>query len=281
VRVVVTGGRGFIGSHIVDALVERGDEVFVFDMEVSGDNENPGASYFKFALDRTWTELLQGVSAVFHCAAIARTPWCIEDPVLAWETNTLGSVRLLEACRKAQVPRVVLSSSNVVYNPGNPYAASKTAMEEAAAVYTKLYDLSTVCLRYANTYGPRQREDGIGPNVFPALRKSLREDGFIRISGNGEQSRQFIHVSDVVRANLLAAVQDVTGNFDICTGTNTSMLEIARMLKAPIQHVPEREGDIKHIRQDPVPAIEQLGFVSTVKLYDGIWDCFDREKVAV
>lgn len=269
-----------MGSHLVDALVDREDDVFVFDTKLSGDNENDRASYFDFPLDRTWVELLQGVSVVFHCAAIGRTPWAIQDPVLCWETNTMASVKLLEACRMANVPRVVLSSSNIVYAADTPYKASKLAMEEAAKVYHELYGLSVVCLRYANTYGPRQREDGIGPNVFPALRKSLREEGFIRITGNGEQSRDFIHVSDVVRANLLAVAQDVSGVYDICTGKNTSMLEIARMLKATLRHVPEREGDVKHIRQDPLPAVEQLGFVSTVKLEDGIWDCFEREQVA-
>jgi UDP-glucose 4-epimerase len=267
VKAVVVGGAGFIGSHLVDALNERGDDVTVVDSANDGKNILHGELWQLYEAD-----------VVFHTAAIARTPWAIADPELCWNTNLMGSVRVLEAARQGGVKRVVLSSSNIVYAAETPYKASKLAMEEAAKVYTELYGLSTICLRYANTYGPRQREDGIGPNVFASLRKSLREKGYIEITGDGEQSRDFIHVSDVVYANLLAAESDATGPLDICTGVNFSMNEIAKLIGADVHYLPEREGDIKHIRQGPSEAWEKLGFRAEVKLEDGIWDSFPEQK---
>lgn len=274
-RTVVTGGRGFIGSHLVDALVERGDQVAVIDSAKKG-NENEGAGYLPFDLTKPNNFEFEDTDVLFHCAAIGRTPWAVADPILCWETNLLASVRLLEAARQSNVKRVVLSSSNIVYAAETPYKASKLAMEEAANVYTDLYDLSTVCLRYANTYGRRQSEAGIGPNVFASLRKSLREKGYVQITGDGEQSRDFIHVSDVVRANLLAAESSYTGELDVCTGRNVSMNEIAAILGADARYTDEREGDIKHIRQDSLPAEDMLGFRSSVPLEEGIWDSFPQ-----
>lgn len=271
----MTGGRGFVGSHLVDALVARGDDVLVLDNEASGDNWNEGARYVHHDLTYSTPEFgPEPTDVVFHCAAVGRTPEAMARPLHCWNLNVMGSVRLLEACRRLEVSRVVLSSSNIVYGAETPYKASKLAMEQAAKVYADLYGLSTICLRYGNTYGPRQREDGFEPNVFPALRKSLREDGFARISGNGEQTRDFVHVSDVVQANLLAAESDQTGEYDICTGRSTSLNEIVRLLKCPLQYGPEREGDVKHIKQDPAPADVDLGFKSTVVLEDGIKDSF-------
>lgn len=268
-----------MGSHLVDALVERGDEVMVFDNGSSGDNENPAVDYFD--VDLGWHRVaFDEFDAVFHTAAIGRTPHAIADPVECWQTNLMGSVRILEACREAEVPRVVLSSSNIVYAAETPYKASKLAMEDAARVYTELYGLSTICLRYSNVYGPRQREDGIGPNAFASMRKSLREKGYVEITGDGEQSRGWIHVSDVVRANLLAAESKVTGHLDIATGVNHSMNAVARLIDAPVKYLPEREGDIKHIRQGSFEALRKLGFKARVQLEDGIWDSFERPQVA-
>jgi UDP-glucose 4-epimerase len=278
-RALVTGGRGMIGSHLVDALVERGDEVDVVDNCSSGENENPGASYVDLGIHQISGGFYRDFDAVFHTAAIGRTPWAVADPVRCWETNLLASVRLLEGCRQAEVPRVVLSSSNIVYAAETPYKASKLAMEEAAKVYTELYGLSTICLRYSNVYGKRQREDGIGPNAFASMRKSLREKGYVEITGDGEQGRDWTHVSDVVEANLLAAESEVTGTYDITSGCHYSMNDIVRLLDCPVRYVPEREGDIKEIRQDPTPAAFELGFAAKVALEDGIWDCFERSAV--
>lgn len=271
-KALVTGGRGFIGSHLVDALVERDDDVTVLDNGSGGDNHNDGATYFPG--DPITSAGFTEFDVVFHTAAISRTPHAIADPVLCWETNLMLSVRLLEACRRAEVPRVVLSSSNIVYAGITPYRASKLAMEEAATVYNDLYGLSAICLRYSNAYGPRQREDGIGPNVFPALRKSLQEKGYIEVTGDGEQRRQFTHVRDIVRANLLAAESEVSGNYDITTGVSHSLNQIAELIRAEVKYLPPREGDVDDIYQDPELARKVLGFQAEIPLEEGIKDCF-------
>ncbi|HVW71612.1 MAG TPA: NAD-dependent epimerase/dehydratase family protein [Candidatus Paceibacterota bacterium] len=275
-KYLVTGGKGFIGSHVVDALVARGDDVIVIDNGLSGDNENPNAQYVNADIRKfdTIEPHFAGQDGVFHLAAIARTPWCVDDPVLAYETNVMGSVNVLEAARKHGIKRAVLSSSNIVYAAETPYKQSKLAMEAIANVYNVLYGLSNVCLRYSNVYGKRQREDGPSPNVFAAFRKTLRENGHIKITGDGEQSRDFTHVTDIARANLLAMGVDYTGApIDVCTGRNVSMNYVVKELfKAPIVYIEERRGDIKHIIQDPKPVTETLGWQPTVKLEDGIKD---------
>jgi UDP-glucose 4-epimerase len=275
-KYLVTGGRGFIGSHIVDLLLSQGHEVGVIDNGLSGDNRNDSATYIAADI-RHIAEIephFEGVNGVFHTAAIARTPWCIDDPVLCYETNLMGSLNVLEAARRKGVKRVVLSSSNIVYAAETPYKQSKLAMESIAAVYASLYGLSNVCLRYSNVYGKRQREDGPSPNVFAAFRKSLRENGHITITGDGEQSRDFTHVTDVARANVLAMQSDYTeAPIDICTGRNVTMNYVAKdLFKAPIEYIGDRTGDIKHIIQKPDAAKNILGWAPTVELENGIAD---------
>jgi UDP-glucose 4-epimerase len=274
-KYLVTGGRGFIGSHLVDLLVKKGHEVLVIDNGLSGDNHNPGAEYVKADI-RRFKEIekhFAGRDGVFHFAAIARTPWCINDPILCYETNVLGSLNVLEAARKQGVKRVVLSSSNIVYAADTTYKHSKLAMESLALVYSTMYGLSVVCLRYSNVYGSRQREDGPSPNVFAAFRKTLRENGFVAITGDGKQSRDFTHVSDIARANLLAMKSKYTGVIDLCTGRNVTMNYVVKELfKAPVKYIPDRPGDIKHIRQKPHLAKKILGWEPKMILEKGIKD---------
>jgi UDP-glucose 4-epimerase len=274
-KALVTGGRGFIGSHLVDYLLTQGYQVTIIDNGLSGDCVHEHAPCFEEdirnleAIEPYFT----GVDTVFHFAAIARTPWCVEDPSLAYSTNVLGSVNVLEAARKAGVGKVILSSSNIVYAGETPYKYSKLAMEDIASVYRGLYRLPTVCLRYSNVYGPRQREDGVAPNVFASFRKSFRERGFIEITGDGEQSRDFTHVRDIARANVLAATTPFMGVLDICTGRNVSMNYVAKELfNAPVRYVGERVGDIKHIIQKPEVALKEIGWKYQIELEDGIKD---------
>ncbi|HTR18385.1 MAG TPA: NAD-dependent epimerase/dehydratase family protein [Candidatus Paceibacterota bacterium] len=275
-KYIVAGGQGFIGSHIVDALLKDGHGVTVIDNGLCGDNKNAGATYVTADIRRIEDieKHFDGVDGAFCTAAIARTPWCIEDPVLCYETNVLGSLNVLEAARRKGVKRVVLSSSNIVYAAETPYKQSKLAMEAIAAVYASLYGLSNVCLRYSNVYGTRQREDGPSPNVFASFRKTLRETGHITLTGDGEQSRDFTHVSDVARANLLAMKSTYNGEpIDVCTGRNVTMNYVAKELfKAPIEYIGDRKGDIKHIIQKPERAGELLGWKPTVALEEGVKD---------
>lgn len=281
-KYLVTGGQGFIGSHIVDELVRRECKVTVVDTQLSGDNVNksPNVTYHKVDINdyKALEPLMVGLDGVFHMAAIARTPWCCMDPLLAMQTNTMGTVNVLEASRKADVKRVTLSSSNVVYAAETPYKASKQALEMIAKSYMELYDRSVMAMRYSNVYGPRQREDGPAPNVFAAFRKAARNDGTIYITGDGEQSRQFTHVSDIVRANMMAMHSTFRGVIDVCFGEPVTMNKAAGLFGVPITYVPERPGDIKHIIQDPKPAEEAIGFVGKVKLEVGIKDCITDER---
>lgn len=275
-KYAVFGGAGFIGSHMTDLLVKEGHEVRVIDNLLSGymENVNHEAEFIKADI-RNLTDimpLVQGMDGVFVYAAIARTPWCIDDPILCHETNVTGTINILSACRSAGVKRVVLSSSNVVYAFETPYRASKLMVELYAEVFNKMYDQSVVCLRYSNVYGKRQSEEGPSPNVFAALRKSKKENGKLYITGDGEQSRDYTHVSDIVRGGLLAMNADYKGVVDLCTGNNVSLNEVAKYFDCPVEYIPERAGDVKHIIQDPKPAKELLGWEAKVKLADGIKD---------
>lgn len=276
---VVTGGQGFIGSHVVDELVKRNCKVKVVDNNLSGDNVNDSSlvSYHKGDITDVafMMEVTKGVDGIFHYAAIARTPWCCQDPILAMQTNVMGTTIVLECGRKNDIARVVCSSSNVVYAAETPYKASKQAGEMIAKSYMELYDRSVFCMRYSNVYGPRQREDGPAPNVFAAFRKAARSDGTIYITGDGTQTRQFTHVSDIVRANMFAMHSDTRDIVDICFGDPVELKHAASFFGVPLTHIAERPGDIKHIVQDAKPAKEAIGFVAKVPLEVGIQDCIN------
>jgi UDP-glucose 4-epimerase len=209
---------------------------------------------------------------VFHFAAIARTPWTIEDPILCMATNLMGTTVVLEVARQMKIKRVVLSSSSVVYAAETPYKASKLGLEQIALAYCEMFGMSIICLRYSNVYGPRQSEEGPSPNVFAALRKSKKDTGRLALTGDGEQTRSYTHVSDIVEGNWLAMQSDWCGNLDLTTGLSTTLNDVAKYFDCPIDYIPERHGDIKHISQSPIEAKQVLGWEAKVKLADGIID---------
>jgi len=273
---LVTGGAGFIGSHLVDELCRTGNQVTVLDSLRSGFREQVNARAALVECDirhyEPMRDLFAGRDGVFHLAAIARTPWCIEDPVLCYETNVMGTLHVCEAARQARVPRVVLSSSNVVYAFMTPYRTGKEAGEGIGATYAQMYGQSVISLRYSNVYGSRQSETGPSPNVFAALRKSRRDEGRLVITGDGEQTRDFTHVSDIVQGNLQAMRADFCGVIDLCTGKNWSLNQVAKWFGGEIRYTAERPGDVKHIVQDPSEARLMLGWEAKVDLADGIRD---------
>lgn len=281
-KCLVVGGAGFIGSHIVDALINEGAKVFVVDNFSTGKSINERAEYFSIDIRdfSLLTVYFIGMDYVFHTAAIARTPWCINDPLLCYSVNVMGTLNILESARKHKVGRVVLSSSNVVYAFDTPYRTSKEAVERLGDVYVKMYGQSVISLRYSNVYGKRQSEDGVSPNVFAALRKSRKEKGYLEITGDGEQSRDYTHVSDIAEGNLLAALSDYCGVLDLCTGVNTSLNEVSKYFNCPIKYIDERPGDIKHIYQHWWRAWEYIKFKAKVKLEDGIKDVLEDEAYA-
>ncbi len=281
-KYLVTGGAGFIGSHLTDKLIEQGHEVIVIDNLLSGSERyiNSRAVFHKCDI-RNFDDILpyfDGVDGVFHLAAIARTPWCIDDPILAYQTNVMGSLNVLEAARRNGIKRVVMTSSNVVYAFFTPYRSSKEALEGLGKVYTDMYGMSVICLRNSNVYGSRQSELGPSPNVFSALRKSKTANGYIEITGDGTQSRDFTHVSDIVAGHMVAMNCDKTGVVDLCTGVNHTLNEVAAFFECPIRYVPDRPGDVKHIIQDPVPAFNTLGWKAHVSLADGMKDFFSDDN---
>lgn len=281
-KCVVVGGCGFIGSHVVDQLIKEGAEVLVYDdFSCSNTEMNPKATLWNCDIRKIGNLMFafEGVTHVFNFAAIARTPWCIKDPLLCYEVNVMGTLNVLEAARRRGVGRVVVSSSNVVYAFDTPYRTSKEAVERLADVYNKMYNQSVVALRYSNVYGKRQLETGESPNVFAALRKSKRENGHLKITGDGTQSRDYTHVSDIVDGNLKAALSDYKGVIDLCTGINTPLNEVAEFFKCPVEYIPDRPGDILHIRQNPQPAKEYLGWEAKVPLSEGIKDCLNEPQL--
>jgi len=275
-KYIVTGGAGFIGSHLTDALIRDGHDVVVIDSLLSGNKKhvNPTAVLVNCDI-RKYEDILPhfaGIDGVFHLAAIARTPWCIENPILAYETNVMGTLHVLEASRVHGVKRIVLTSSNVVHAFMTPYRSSKQALEDLGDVYVKMYGMSVIALRNSNVYGTRQSELGPSPNVFSALRKSKRENGHLVITGDGEQTRDFTHVSDIVAAHRVAMRSSVVGVFDLCTGVRHSLNKVASFFECPVHYVGDRPGDVKDIAQDPSPAREILGWTASITLEDGIKD---------
>jgi UDP-glucose 4-epimerase len=276
---IVTGGCGFIGSHMVDKLISLNHRVIILDNLLSGniENRNENAIYENVDITdyhslKTVIDKYENIDGVFHFAAIARTPWCIDDPLLCYNTNVMGTLHLLEICRQCHIKRVVLSSSNVVYAFLTPYRTSKEALEGLALSYNKMYGQSVIALRYSNVYGKRQSENGPSPNVFAALRKSKKEQGKLVITGDGTQTRNYTHVSDIVNGNLLAMFNDYCGIVDLCTGKSIPLNDAAAFFDCPIEYIRERPGDIKHIIQSPEEAYNILGWKSFVELEDGIQD---------
>lgn len=281
-KYIVTGGAGFIGSHLVDSLLASGHDVIVLDNLLSGfaKNINKKAVFYNCDI-RVLDDIkkyFKNVDGVFHLAAIARTPWCIENPILAYETNVMGTLNILEACREFNIKRVVMTSSNVVYAFWTPYRSSKEALENLAIVYCDMYGLSVICLRNSNVYGSRQSELGPSPNVFSALRKTKKEKNYIEITGDGNQTRDYTHVSDIVNGHICAMNSSVVGTFDLCTGLNHSLNDIAPFFNCDVKYIPERDGDVKHITQNPLSALESLNWKAKVNLKEGMKDFFSDDS---
>jgi UDP-glucose 4-epimerase len=272
VKAVVTGCAGFIGSHLTDYLIASGHKVRGIDALLPGRGHygrvNRRAEFAQADIrDRDTGGWLTGADWVFHTAAVSTTPWAVADPVTCNDINVTGTLNLLEAARRAGVSRFVFSSSNVVYAPYTAYWASKQAAENYCSVYATLYGLPAVSLRYSNVFGSlRQNPE----NVIMSMRESWLASGYIWLTGDGEQSRDFTSVADICRANLLAAQSGATGAVDICTGVSHTMNEVAGCFGCPVEYRPERAGDVKHIVQDPGPARELLGFEAEIPFAEGM-----------
>jgi UDP-glucose 4-epimerase len=269
---VVTGCAGFIGSHLCDRLVSEGHQVTGIDALLPGRGDfgrvPPAVRFYMHDIrDERSAGLLAGADWVFHTAAVSTTPWAVSKPVETNDINVNGTLNLLQGALDGGVSRFVFSSSNVIYAPFTAYWASKQAAEAYCSVWDTLYGLPTIALRYSNVFGSlRQNPE----NVVMSMRAAKLRDGAIWLTGDGEQSRDFTSVHDITRANLLAAAGAVTGAVDICTGVNHTMNEVAAMFGCPVTYRPDRDGDVKHIRQDPAMARKLLGFSAEVPFEEGM-----------
>jgi UDP-glucose 4-epimerase len=297
-HILVTGGAGFIGSHIVEELLRSGASVRVLDNFSSGKRENIQA--FKGNLeilegDLRDTQVIKAatrdVELVFHLAAFVSVSQSMSAPEDCFTVNVTGTVALLEAARQAGVRKVVLSSSTAVYGdtdkfptdeetplqPLSPYALSKQVNELYARLYTRTFNLPVIALRYFNVYGPRQRPDSDYAAAIPIFVRHLVAGEPITIYGDGKQSRDFIFVKDVVRANLMAAKSDVAGEaFNVCTGRETTLLDLLEELSEVSPHQPEvrfvapRPGDIYRSVGSPHKTSAALGFRAETSLAEGL-----------
>jgi UDP-glucose 4-epimerase len=298
-RVLVTGGAGFIGSHLVEALVERGDEVVVIDDLSAGSLENlePFKDKITFIegsiedLDLL-KENMKGVDLVFHQAAVASMPLSIEDPLETTDVNLEGTLKVMIAARDAGVKRVVYASSAAVYGnsdsdkndeddpkvPLSPYAIQKLACEYYGKLFMDLYELETVGLRYFNVFGERQDPSSPYSGVISKFVDVMKAGESPTIFGDGEQTRDFVYVKDVVAANLLASEKEGVGGdvFNIGTGETVTIKQLTETLNEILETSFEptfedaRDGDIKHSCSSIQKAQEKLGYAPTYDLEKGL-----------
>ncbi len=304
-RVLVTGGAGFIGSHLVSALVERGDEVVVLDDLSTGFRRNLSGTNAEVIegdiRDRGLVEeVISGCELVFHHAAMISVPRSMKDPFSCYDINLIGSLNVLWAAHRVGVRRVVLASSSAVYGevkgpvkengakqPQSPYACSKLAMEEAAQMFSREYGLETVCLRYFNVYGPRQSPDSPYAAAIPLFIQAMIDGQSPVIYGDGCQTRSFIHVEDVARANMLAAEKpDAAGGiFNIAGNGSISINQLIETITKLIPGTPEpvfddpRPGDIRFSDADTHKVHQALGYRPEIVLEEGLKNTIEWYKV--
>jgi UDP-glucose 4-epimerase len=294
---IVTGGAGFIGSHIVDKLCELGHEVIVIDNETSTVHENfwynptvkYNNNYYKYDIadyDKI-RPLFEGVDYVFHLAAESRIQPAIDNPLLCFRTNSFGTAVILQCAREAGVKRVMYSSTSSAYGlkntppleetmPNdclNPYSVAKTSGEEACKMYSKLFGLDTVIFRYFNVYGAREPLKGPYAPVVGLFLRQAKAGEPLTIVGDGLQRRDFTHVSDVVDANILAMgdYKNITGQtFNIGTGKNHSVLELAKMISNLIKFIPPRPAEARETLANNTKAKSVLGWNPKKQIEDYI-----------
>lgn len=293
-RVLVTGGAGFIGSHIVEHFQGKA-EVRVLDNLRSGYKENLAPFDVDFyeasILDvDTLNKAMQGVDYVFHLAAMISVPESMGKPVECVNINTIGTLNVLEAAAQAGVKKLCLSSSAAIYGdnptipklenmlpePKSPYAETKLAGEHYCAIYTQERGLPTACLRYFNVFGPRQDPGSQYAAAVPIFISKAINNETVTIFGDGEQTRDFIYVKDIVAANAFFATEsDACGVFNVAYGTRISINDLATKIirltgsSSEIKHLPVRAGDVKH-SQASVEQLKNAGFKSNYDFDEGL-----------
>ncbi len=296
---LVTGGAGFIGSHIVERLIGLGNSVRVLDDFSTGRRENTAP--FESDIDLMVGDVrdidivrraVDGVDVVFHEAALASVPRSVDDPITSNEVNVGGTLNVLVAARDAGVRRLVYASSSSVYGdspelpkaehmapaPESPYAVGKLAGEHYCTVFSSLYGLECVSLRYFNVFGPRQDPDSQYAAVVPIFTSALMAGRRCLIHGDGEQSRDFTYVENVVEANLLAAEAENVGGtvMNVACGDTITVNALHERLRSLTgsdlqpEHGPERPGDVKHSFADVTRAMRAIRFEPKISFDEGL-----------
>ncbi len=291
---LVTGGAGFIGSHLVEALVRRGDRVRVLDNFSTGfrDNLNTVADRIEL-IDGDISDLeTAGVEVVYHQAALASVPRSIADPLATHRVCATGTLHVLWVARHAGVRRVVYASSSSIYGnnptlpryeddsprPMSPYAVAKLCGEQYCSAFTQVYGLETVRLRYFNVFGPRQRPDSPYAAVIPKFMDALLADQSPTVHGDGLQSRDFTYIDNVIQANLLAADTPNVGGrvYNVACGSRLSLLDLLAALNeilgvkiSPV-HTDPRPGDVQHSQADISQARTELGYEPSIDWREGV-----------
>lgn len=300
---IVTGGAGFIGSHIAQRLLESGYQVTIFDDLSTGKEGNINSleefgelnfirgSIIDFPL---LCKVFEGADGIFHEAALVSVPLSIEKPDLNHNLNTNGSFNVLNAARVTKVPRVVMASSAAAYgantdiphhemmnpSPLSPYAVSKVTGEMYGRVFSQIYGIAVTSLRYFNVFGPGQDPGSPYSGVISRFMDAISHQKEIVIFGDGEQSRDFVSVHDVVSANILAMKQGEAGIYNVGTGVSTSLNSLVSMIAdirgVPVQvkNAPPRLGEVRHSCADISSAERSLGYYPRISLRSGLEELF-------
>ena len=306
-KALVTGGSGFIGSNVTRMLLERGIEVRVYDNLSSGYFENIKDLDVEFVqkdiLDsEAVKEACRGVNVVFHLAASVGRQRSIDNPQLDSQINLIGTVNVLEGMHLNGVKRIVYSSSAAMFgelltpeideshpqNADSPYGVSKLAAEKMILAYTGIYDIQAICLRYFNIYGVNQRYDLYG-NVIPIFAHKLFAGEPLTIYGDGTQTRDFVNVRDIARANLMAGLSDIPTNyFNMGSGSSITINRLAEMMQdisgihTGTQYLPKRKADVLHCKANATKVLDTMGFKAEVSLEEGLVQYIDwyRNNIA-
>jgi len=306
-KALVTGGAGFIGSNLVGRLVQDGHEVTVLDNLLSGYRSNlepfPEVRFIEGDVrdETAVAEAIRGAEVVFHLAASVGNKRSIDHPVADAEINVIGTLRVLEAARREGVRKIVTSSSAGIFGelktlpiredhpvePDSPYGCTKLCKEKECLAYAKLYAIEAVCLRYFNVYGPNQRYDAYG-NVIPIFAFRMLRGEPLTIFGDGEQTRDFVNVRDVVQANIKAAhTVGISGAFNLGSSGRITIKNLVELLKEAsgivpvVRHGPPRPGDVRHSLADISAARKAFGFDPEVSLREGLKEYMDWAKEEV
>lgn len=289
-KVIVTGGAGFIGSHLVDVLVDRGYEVHIIDNLYSGKKENVNTKAILHNIDiRDFEKLLpifQNSKYVFHEAAIPQVQYSIENPIETNDINVGGLLNILEISKLSKIKRLIFASSSAVYgdqsempliesmkaNPISPYGAQKYIGEIYCKLYSEIYNLETVCLRYFNVYGPRQSHEGTYASVVAKFLNLRKLNKPLTITGDGTQTRGFVYIADVVNSNILAMESDLVGKgeaINISGKESVSVNEIAKIIGGDVEYM-EARIEPKNSQADVSLAKRLLNWEPKINLQEGL-----------